>query len=337
MLDIERPEALTSYLRGRGLLRVDEEARTRVLAGGVSNRTVLLLRPQAPDWVLKQALDTLRVAVPWHCDPRRAHREAVGLQWLQKTCPSGSIPGFVFEDATEHLLAMEAVPEPHAVLKEQLLAGQIDHGLLRDFGGLLGVIHAHGAQGDAEALFADQSFFEALRLEPYYEYSAAQEPSAAPFLRELIDDARSHRVTVVHGDYSPKNILVRQGKLVLLDHEVIHFGSPAFDIGFAFAHLLSKAHHLRAHRTELVTGAQLAWDGYRAAIADARWAHGDEFERTAVRHTLGCLLARVVGRSPLEYLDAHERRRQRAASLKLIESPPSTMPELIRRFPQEVE
>ena len=85
---------------------------------------------------------------------------------------------------------------------------------------------------------------------------------SADFYRRLISDTRRRRLTLVHGDYSPKNILVRDGRLVLLDHEVIHFGEPAFDLGFAMAHLLSKAHHLPRFRDEFAEATEIFWSSY---------------------------------------------------------------------------
>jgi aminoglycoside phosphotransferase (APT) family kinase protein len=130
----------------------------------------------------------------------------------------------------------------------------------------------------------------------------------------------------VHGDYSPKNVLVHRDRLVLLDHEVIHFGDPGFDVGFALAHLLSKAHHVVAARDRLAEAAHLFWRSYARPQGEAR----------AARHTLGCALARVAGRSPVEYLGEAERARQRAAVLALMADPPTTVPAVIDAFLERV-
>jgi aminoglycoside phosphotransferase (APT) family kinase protein len=135
---------------------------------------------------------------------------------------------------------------------------------------------------------------------------------------------------LVHGDFSPKNVLVYGGRLVLLDHEVAHFGDPAFDLGFSLTHLLSKAHHLVATRDAFGRAALDYWRVYSATIGDLPW-RGD-LEPRAVRHTLACLLARVAGRSPLEYLDAEERARQHEAVLRLIPGRPQSVPVLIQNF-----
>lgn len=339
-LDIEQPGQLLAYLRATGRLRADEPVTIRNLAGGVSNRTVLLERPDGEGWVLKQALAKLRVEVDWFSDPVRIQREAMGLRWLdQFISPEfpGAITPLVFEDRQHHLLAMRAVPQPHDNLKTLLLAGRIDHELLRQFGGLLGAIHRQGhlRRAEAAAAFEDRSFFESLRLEPYYHYTATQTPAAAAFLDALIARTRATRLTLVHGDYSPKNILVRHGRLVLLDHEVIHWGDPAFDLGFGLTHLFSKAHHLRLQRQALIQGTLVFWRAYGEALGDMPWR--GELEPAAVRHTLACLLARVAGRSTLEYLAPAERMRQQQAVVALMQDPPEDLPALMEAFARELE
>jgi 5-methylthioribose kinase len=337
-LDIEQPNALLAYLRAHGHIAAAEQPLIRNLAGGVSNRTVWVERPNGEAWVLKQALAKLRVSVDWFSSPERVHREALGLRWLAQLAPPGAITPLVFEDHTHHLLAMQAVPHPHDNWKSLLLAGRLEGSHVSQFGRLLGAIHRHAFERRQEIapVFADCSFFESLRLEPYYSYTAGQVPAAAPFLHALIEETRACRLTLVHGDYSPKNVLVHQNRLILLDHEVIHWGDPAFDLGFSLTHLLSKAHHLPRQRAAFATAAKAYWRSYLEAGGDAfllatqRGPGG--VETRAVRHTLACLLARVVGRSPLEYLDETARARQREAVLALLPNPPSHIPELVNQF-----
>lgn len=331
-LDIEQPEVLLRYLRDTGRVQSNETPRLTLLKGGVSNRTVLVERAGGEAWVLKQALPKLRVKEDWFSDPARIHREAQGLVWLSRLAPPGTITPLVFEDAAHHLLAMQAVPQPHANWKTQLLAGRLEPDHVIQFGRLLGEFHQQSRRQPTEVapVFEDRSFFESLRLEPYYRFAATRNPEAADFLLRLIDDTLATRLALVHGDYSPKNILVHQGRLVLLDHEVIHFGDPAFDLGFSLTHLLSKAHHLPAHREEFLRAAGSYWETYRQTADDVARLPG--LEARAVRHTLGCLLARVDGRSPLEYLTEAERNRQRQIVLSLLQRPPERMPALFEAF-----
>lgn len=335
-LDIEQPAALLAYLRATGYIAPDETPEIRRLAGGVSNRTVWVKRPSGETWVMKQALEKLRVPVDWFSSPERVHREALGLRRLRDLAPAQTIPPLVFEDHAAHLIAMQAVPEPHANWKTLLLAGQLDQDHVTQFAVLLATIHANAyAQRDAlQPVFADRGFFESLRLEPYYGYTAEQVPAAHAFLTDLIAATRARAQTLVHGDYSPKNILVHAGRLILLDHEVIHWGDPAFDLGFSLTHLLSKAHHLRDQRDAFAAAAHHYWTTYRQRTAGEAWA-GD-IEAYAVRHTLACLLARVAGRSPLEYLAADARARQQAVVTRLMADPPAQMDALIAHFVQAI-
>jgi 5-methylthioribose kinase len=334
-LDIEDHDALCAYLWRTGRVPADVTPQTRVLAGGVSNRTVLVETPDAR-LVLKQALERLRVAVEWRSDPRRILREALGLQILAALTPPGVVPGLVFVDAAHHLLAMRAVAEPHANWKRLLLAGQLDETLVAQWATLLGQIHAasHAQAAQYAAPLADRSFFESLRLEPYYGYAAAQVPAAAAALGALIEETRRSGLALVHGDYSPKNVLIHAGRVVLLDHEVIHWGDPAFDAGFALTHLLGKANHLAAQRAAFAAAAQRAWACY-AAVVDTRF--GATLEARAVRHLAACLLARVDGRSPLEYLGPAARARQRRAALRLLARPPARVADAIACVIEELE
>jgi len=340
-LDIEQPEALIAYLRAQGHVADNETPTINLLAGGVSNRTVLVRRASGEAdveaWVLKQALAKLRVRVDWFSDPGRVHREAMGIRWLSKLAPADTIPELVFEDEAHHLIAMTAVPEPHENWKTALLDGRLETDHVDQFAKLLGHIHraAHEHRSDVQPAFADTGYFESLRLEPYYGYSAEQVPEARRFQQDLIAHTRQRKHTLVHGDYSPKNILVHNNRLVLLDHEVIHWGDPAFDLGFSLTHLLSKAHHLPAHRDAFADAARRYWRKYRDTLGDVPFA--DDLEPWAVRHTLACLLARVAGRSPLEYLGDEERARQRNAVTRLMQRPPGGIGTLVDDFLLSIE
>lgn len=331
-LDIEQSDQLLAYLRQTRRIGAGETPMMHNLAGGVSNRTVLVERPSGEAWVMKQALAKLRVKVDWTSDPRRVHLEAKGLRWLEKLAPTGTITPLVFEDHDHHLLAMQAVPKPHDNWKELLLAGNLQPNHVNQFARLLASVHRAGWQ-QRDVLsreFADTEFFESLRVEPYYLYTASQTPEAAAFIHDLVAKTRQRKLTIVHGDYSPKNILVHKGKLILLDHEVIHFGDPGFDLGFSMTHLLSKAHHLPPLRARFADATRAYWKTYRDGLGDVPWAA--DLEPLAVRHTMACLLARVAGRSPLEYLSSDEKARQRAAMIHLMNQPPATVSELVERF-----
>ena len=254
------------------------------------------------------------------------------MEWLSRWTPAGSIPRLLFLDLANHILAMDAVPQPHHEWKRLLLSGQIDLDHFSKFGELLASIHhrSYLQRREVEPLFRDQSFFFSLRLEPYYLYTANNVPRAAAFLRDLVRETQARRFALVHGDYSPKNVLVRRDQLILLDHEAANFGEPTFDVGFALTHFLSKALHLPENRQRLQVGAHEFWRAYHRCLP-AIPEFADVSERS-VRHTLGCLLARVAGKSLLEYLTPQERDAQHAIVVRCMEEIPASIEDLIDRF-----
>jgi len=234
------------------------------------------------------------------------------------------------------VIAMEAVPRGHSIWKTMLMreGPRSEHTV--KFAQLLAMIHSHSNVNpeDFRELIRDRSWFESLRLEPYYEYSARQVGEAGQFLNELLEETRDIQLALVHGDYSPKNVLIHGDRFVLLDHEVAHFGDPAFDVGFSLTHLLSKAHHCRGMRAMFLASARLYVSEYLKFVGGRPFLLG--FEGRACRHTLACLLARVAGRSTLEYLSEAERANQRQAVLSLIARSPDSLTRLIDLFEEEL-
>jgi 5-methylthioribose kinase len=335
--DIEDFDGLRDYLTTRGYIKSGETVSFTNLRGGVSNRTVKVAWTDGRGWVLKQALAKLRVDVDWFSSPERIGVEAKALRCLNRLAPPGTTPAFIFEDLTQHLMGMEAIPEEHENWKNVLLSGRIISDHFEQFGLLLGAIHRRSSEAISEVrqLFSDTTYFENLRLEPYYLYAARNTEEASDFLNALARETLLHKDSLVHGDFSPKNTLIYQNKLILLDYEVVHVGDPGFDLGFALTHFLSKAHHLPTERYRLACAAELFWQVYREEIAQLNWAK--ELEQRVVRHTLGCLLARVAGKSPLEYLSSAEMIRQRNAVLALMREPPASVPKLIAEFIRKIE
>ena len=336
-LDIEQPEELLAYLHAHGILAREERPAMRTLSGGVSNRAVLVESPPRAPFVVKQALSRLRVAVEWRAAPERIHREARALEYLSQLVASSAVPQLLFEDQDHHLVGMSAVPQPHRNWKELLLEGRLSLDHISEFARLLGTIHSRSSAdpGLSRSEFADRSFFESLRLEPYYRYAAQRVATAGPFFGRLIDETLATCLALVHGDYSPKNILIYNDGLVLLDHEVVHFGDPAFDVGFSLTHLLNKALHVTCARQEFLKAAHLYVRTYLECLDGLEWRSA--LEPRAVRHTLGCMLARVSGRSPLEYLTPAEQQTELKWVLQWISGPPDRLSDLIGAFSEELD
>lgn len=288
------------------------------LGGGVSN-TVLLAERAGKRWVLKQSLGKLRVEEDWFADRERIHRESAAMRALGPKLPTGAIPVVMFEDRDHCIYAMEAAPPDARDWKSALLAGEISSDTAAQVGGILAQMIETTQHNEAwRADFGDQTCFDQLRLDPYYRFTSSRHADLAPRFDAAIAAAR-RPIAMVHGDFSPKNLLVHAGRVTLIDFEVIHYGDPAFDAGFLLNHLLLKAAHRPQWRKRLIAAALAFWAEVRSMVEEA----------AAILH-LGCLhLARVDGKSPAEYLTAEGRVKVREQARQWLGTPPSSIESLL--------
>jgi 5-methylthioribose kinase len=295
------------------------------LGGGVSN-TVLLVEAGESRLILKQALGKLRVEDDWFADRDRIFRESAAMRWLAPHLPTGSLPEILFEDRENYLFAMTAAPADAATWKSLLLRGEFELCVAERTAGILAtMVSTSWSDPESEHAFGDQTVFDQLRLDPYYRTTAARHPDLGPHFDRLIRESSARRVSLVHGDWSPKNFLVSPGTVMAIDFEVTHFGDPAFDSAFLLNHLLLKSFYRPQWSPELARLALRFWEVYRAMIpADCDWIE------TATLAHLGCLLlARVDGKSPAEYItDAPLRESIRRFARNLILSPPARVAEV---------
>ncbi len=332
--NIENTSELINYLQGRERVQDNAKVKASILRGGVSNRTVLLDLENGESWVLKQALTKLRVKGEWISSPKRIFKEAEAMRWFEKYAPPNTVPKLIFEDQKNYVLAMEAVKPPFDNLKDLLLTNPPESIHFNQAGELLGHIHQNAFKQtkDIPALFLDNHFFKTLRIEPYYIETVKNLPETTTFFNDLISETLRDQYTLVHGDYSPKNILVKDSKLILLDHEVIHFGDGTFDLGFFICHLLSKANHLPTFHKKFTDGIAGFYKSYTRIFDKS----DETRERRAVKHVIGCLLARVCGLSALEYLTSEQQNKQKIIGLKLIKEQPRSIKELIINFNRHI-
>ena len=227
------PENLPTYLREHGLLEPGSEIQIRELGGGVSN-IVLLVEADGVRWVAKQSLGKLRVEADWHSSRERIFREADSLEALGPHLGESTLPSVIHRDPDHYFFIMTAAPEGSRMWKHLLLEGQVDSRIARRAGTTLAQLGNSAAGKDSvRKRFEDRTVFDELRLDPYYRVTAARHPDLREKFYRLIADSLEIRTGLVHGDYSPKNMLVREGGMFLIDFEVIHWGDPTFETGFS--------------------------------------------------------------------------------------------------------
>jgi 5-methylthioribose kinase len=307
----------------------------RELKGGVSNIVLRVEVAGGPPFVIKQCRERLRVAMDWRARLDRIWTECAAIELLQSILPEGTVPRILFEDRSNYLFAMTCAPDDSVTWKSQLMAGEVNPDIAERLGTILGTIH--GLDPRSSALcgrLADTSLFDELRIDPYYRTVAQVHADLAPRIDYLIAsmDRPPGGRTLVLGDFSPKNILVHEGGLILLDFECAHTGDAAFDLGFFLSHLLLKSINAASRgsgrESEYTALALRFWDAYLA-----RRAAGPALEtgliRRACLHTAACALARVDGKSPVEYLDAEGQTVARNVAREALTYGPATWDELV--------
>lgn len=312
---------MLAFLQRAGLAAPGETPAATPLAGGVSS-DIWKVELRAGPVCVKRALPRLRVAQVWEAPVERNRYEWRWLQVAARIAP-GSAPRVLAHDEA-FVFAMECLDGARYPLwKGELRAGRADPAFARRVGEQLGRIHAATA-GDARvaAEFATDASFHAIRLEPYLLATARRHPDLAAALKALAGRTAATRVALVHGDVSPKNILVGPEGPVFLDAECAWYGDPAFDLAFCLNHLLLKCLWVPPAAPRFLE----CFDALARSYLATHAAGG--LEARAASLLPGLLLARIDGKSPVEYVtDEAQKERVRRVARALLLAPPATLAE----------
>lgn len=309
-----------AYLRMRGLLDGQTAVEYRELSGGISN-TVLRAVLSDDCFVVKQSLPKLRVADEWFFDRRRIFVERDCMAALGELLPAGSVPAVRFSDESNFVLGMSCAPAGGEIWKDVLFAGRAEVTTAKQAARMLALIHCESmARPDLLDRFRDQSLLIQGRIDPYHRMAAQRHPDLEPIISAEVERLLDTQLALVHGDYSPKNIVVYPQHILILDFEVAHWGDPAFDVAFCMTHLVLKATHFPAQQADHLECALAFWNTYERAVGRT---FGDGLASSVVAE-LGCLLlARIDGKSKIEYIkDESTREFVRHLARHLLVAPP---------------
>jgi len=305
-----------------GLVSADQPVELRPMSGGVSSDIWRVDAPPAT-FCVKRALARLKVAADWRAPVGRNRDEVAWFRAASAIVPR-AVPSILGDDPEGGAFAMSFLaPDRHPVWKALLRDGVVEPDTARAVGDVLGRVHAATAdRPDVARAFATDAKFHAIRLEPYLEATGRAHPDLARPLAALVDATASTRRVLVHGDFSPKNLLIGPQGPVVLDAECAWYGDPAFDLAFVLNHLLLKGVWRPALRDRYLDAYAALVDAYRAHVA---WEPWDEVERRTAALLPALLLARIDGKSPVEYIDADaDRDAVRAfARPRIVAAPPT--------------
>jgi aminoglycoside phosphotransferase (APT) family kinase protein len=285
------------------LLRPGEAFRAETLPGGVSSdilRIDLPGRSPGLSFCFKRALAKLKVAADWRAPVERNHAEVEWLRVAAKLAPQ-CVPRILGEDAQSGAFAMEYLaPDLHPVWKSELRDGNIRTETAAAVARSIASIHAGTAhRADLAQRFANDHIFYPIRLEPYLLATGARHPDCAARLNELVETTARTKLALVHGDLSPKNILVAARGPILLDAECAWFGDPAFDLAFCLNHMLLKCLWRPQWREQYLACYDALASSYLARVT---WEPRAAIEARVAHLLPGLFLGRVDGKSPAEYL-----------------------------------
>lgn len=290
------------FVERSGLLPAGLVGSYEPLSGGVSS-DIWIVRAGQRSFCLKRALPKLRVEAEWRAP---LHRSGAEVAWLRAVAgfKPEAVPAVLASDEQLGVFAMEYLPpESHEQWKQQLRRGFVSAETAAGVGRLLASLHgafahSHAASREFDTPERAESFF-ALRLEPYLLATARVHPEVAHILEDLADRTARTKISAVHGDVSPKNILIGPAGPVLIDAECACWGDPAFDLAFCLNHLLLKSLWVPSAALEFAEAFRALARGYLERVD---WEPPQSLERRASHLLPALLLARVDGKSPVEYL-----------------------------------
>jgi aminoglycoside phosphotransferase (APT) family kinase protein len=316
-----------------GLGPVEAVTSVEPLTGGVASDIARIVAG-GRSFCAKFALSRLRVEQDWRAP---VHRSRAEYAWLERA--GGLVPGAVpkvvgYSERLQGFLMEDVAGDGVYLWKTAMLSGRSQGEEAPQVAERLVLIHAAGARSDFDrAPFENAGDFRALRTDPYLRTAALGHPDLAPRLAALAEAIDTARTTLVHGDVSPKNILIRSGSPVLLDAECATMGDPAFDVAFCLNHLALKSVHIPGNRARLLLAMKAFWATYDRGVT---WEQPEDLEARVAALLPALMLARVDGKSPVEYLDGAGRARVRTVSRALIADPAKTVAQLADRLEEKI-
>lgn len=314
------------FLKECGLALAEEIPEFEQLSGGVSS-AIFKVSLASGDYCIKKPLERLKVEKQWLAPVDRVFAEIDWLTLAHRLAP-GHVPKILGVSRVFGFYVMDYLDSAdYFNWKDRLLQEILDDGVGAQVASLLATLHSRTANDDQVAKqFANHENFYLLRLEPYLVESARVNPDVAAELIDLVRCQQSLDTALLHGDVSPKNILLGPDGVVLVDAECACVGDPSFDVGFLLNHLLLKSVALNRAATRMIDLLCEVSDEYFSRVT---WEDANALEKRVVRLLPGLLLARVDGRSPVEYLSEADRSLVRSTARRLLKEPRASITDLV--------
>ena len=325
---------LINALKQAGLIENSDDALFEALTGGVSSDIWKITTPNRT-FCVKQALSKLKVEADWFAPVERNEFEVAWYSIANDLVP-GAAPAILMQDKAGMMFAMDFLdPDAHKLWKSELRDGHVDTQAAGQAGAMLAKIHG-GTAGDMSIAkqFPRTDIFHAIRLEPYLEATANKNPDLKDQLFGLSKRTADTQLCMIHGDVSPKNILLGPNGPVFLDAECACIGDPAFDLAFCLNHFLLKCLWTPASTPEFLSSFNAMVKSYLAGVD---WESPNDLEARAASLLPGLFLGRVDGKSPVEYItDEDNKNKVRRCARALLGAPPTKLADVRAAWEKEL-
>ena len=269
------------------------------LTGGVSSE-VYHVRTNKNNYCIKRSLKRLLVKKKWIANTNRIKFEYLWLKHCQNILKRNIPNTYEFNDKKKYIVMEYLKTSQYKTLKQLYFKRIININTIKLISKHLYKIHSNSSNYKTKKTFEGnyKNFYD-LRLDPYFNEVGRVYPKYKEYIKKINENYIKNSSTLVHGDFSPKNILVDKNKIIYLDAECCNFGDPVFDLVFFTNHLLIKSIFLRDKSQEFI---KLYLSFYKEYLSNLSTKNFNSYIDRIIKMTPIMLLSRIDGKSPVEYI-----------------------------------
>ena len=298
------------------------------LEGGVSSE-VYYVKTNKKEYCIKRSLKKLLVKKEWIANTNRIKFEYLWLKHCRSILKKNIPETFEFNSRKKYIVMQYLDTSDYKTLKELFFDKIVNIKTIKLISKHLYKIHANSNNVKTKNIFKgnNKNFYD-LRLDPYFNEIGRVYPRYKEYIEHLNKNYLKNSNTLVHGDFSPKNILIGKNKIIYLDAECCNFGDPVFDLVFFTNHLLIKSIYFKNKSQEFIKSYMMFYKEYLNNLSPKE--HKLYVERI-IKMTPVMLLARIDGKSPVEYINSKKIKNTiRNKSFLLLDNKINSLNDIIR-------
>ena len=298
-----------------GLLSSNQKYISKKITDGVSS-DIWYVKTSNKQYCIKRALAKLTVKEDWYAPIDRNNYEVKYFTHCRVIQPY-SFPKILGHDSKNFILAMEWFDNKKFIVwKKKLLEKSVSLKDGKRIGKLLSLVHkSFYKKKQYEKIFLNDKTFYDIRIEPYLRFTSKFYPEFYESYKKTINFLTKNKSTVIHGDFSPKNILLGKNFPVILDAETACWGNPAFDIAFFNNHIILKSIF---NRKVFKSYLNLSNHFLKTYLANFSVVNNSNFISKFITLQALLILARVDGKSPVEYFKKQHKAIARSLAKNLL-------------------